>query len=599
MKDFIYKLFPFRDLIEVGDNFLTAFFVLIIVLIFLAYAIMLLAVTRRLKNKLKKVAKDFSEQEIQNDKQLGQVWKDYHESFIDLEGIPKTDEFAYDYFNEKNLLSANTNLKLVSSIPSILVGLGILGTFVGLTYGISSFQTSSTEAIKKSIETLLLGMGTAFVSSLWGMGLSITFTFLEKVQINSLHSKIHDLCYLLDRKFKISKDDERRLELANQKNLLLEYFLFKDENGNEVKPGNVFRDMFNESKKQSVALQSFSTDLANLIEAGFEKILNDPEKGVMRELQSLNTEISNLGDKLQDPATDMIEKMLDDLKKSLGDMVKDFNKTVSGSAKGELESLTKLLGEAGGSLNDFPGKLEIMTDNLNENFKGLQNIVKQISKDTLEQSKQSTDDMKKQVEDMSKILKTRVGDLQVGQEVLMTKQTENLQMSDNLLGTFKTSIERLNELSSQVNETVSSFGDIQGKLESAINGLSGTSENVLRTSEIMEEVQLKFSEQSNQFLEKNKSTLEEIQNSLTQAKDLQVEYSQKFEIIENGLQGVFQKISNGLEGYQEAVGVSMEKYLVRYSEALTTTAQSLSGAASKQEEILEELTEQLSKLKNR
>jgi methyl-accepting chemotaxis protein len=392
---------------------------------------------------------------------------------------------------------------------------------------------------------------------------------------------------------------------------LSEYFIFKDDSGNDIKPGNVFRDIFNENRKQSVALQSFSTDLANLIEAGFEKILSDPDK---KELQSLliqlkestdlmkiaiETEIQKLGDKLQDPATDMIEKMLSDLKSSMGDMVKDFNKSVSGSAKDEIENLTKLLGQAGGSLNDFPNKLEEMTDKLNENFKGLQDIVKEISKQTLEQSEDSTRKMKEQVEQTTLLLGNKIGDIQTGQEVLITKQTENLQVSESLLNSFNSSIERLNELSYQFNETVSSFSKAQGELNTASGQLKSITENVLSSSNSFKESQLKFAQHTNEFLKNNDSTIEEIQKSLKLARDLSTEYSSKFEIIEKGLQGIFKQIGTGLEDYRDTVGESIETFLGKYTEALTNTAKSLSGAASKQEEILQELGEQLSKLQNK
>lgn len=597
--EFLYKLFPYKSLFQFDGNTLTAWWVVVIVAIFLFYVFRLLNVTRRLRRKLESLSKNFSEDLIKKDVLFTQVWKDYQESFIEFNGGKKTDEFSYDYFNEKHLLSANTNLRLINSIPATLVGFGILGTFIGLTYGISNFQTGSTEEIKKSIEDLLSGMGTAFVSSIYGMLLSLVFTFFEKIQVNSLHNSIHSLCYNLDKRFKISKEDERTIELKRQERLLNEYFIFKDENGNDVKPGNVFRDIFSETRKQSVALQSFSTDLANLIEAGFEKILNDPDKGVMFELQSLKTEIVNLGSKLQDPASEMTQNVVKELETSMAKMIEEFKVSMSGSTKSELENLTTLLGQAGSSLTDFPSKLELMTDNLNQNFKGLQEVVQQISQQTLLQSEQSTEQMRKQVEEMSEILKDKVGDLQVGQEVLMTKQTENLQVSEKLLGSFNSSIERLNELSNQVNETVSSFSKVQGELNSASGQLKSITENVLSSSNSFKEAQLKFAQHSNEFLKNNASTIEEIQKSLKQAKELSTEYSSKFEIIEKGLQGIFQQINTGLVDYRDTVGESVESFLGKYTEALTNTAKSLSGAASKQEEILEELTEQLSKLQNR
>lgn len=593
--DFLYKLFPYNSLINIDENTLTAYWSLIILVIFFYFVIRLLLVTRRLRSRLQKHLNDFSEEGIRQDKLLSKVWKDYIESFIQFKDDKKTDEFSYDYFNEKNLLANNTNLKLINSVPATLVGLGILGTFIGLTYGISNFQTSSTEQIKNSIETLLSGMGTAFVSSIFGMSLSILFTFFEKAQIHSLHNSIHRICYYLDRKFRISKDDERQIQSDRQEVLLKNYFIYKDENGNEVKPGNVFRDIYNESRKQSEALHSFSTDLANVIEAGFEKILNDPDKGVVYELNELKAEIINLGSKLQDPASEMTQNVVKELESSMAKMVEEFKISMSGSTKTELENLTNLLGQAGNSLIDFPDKLGLMTDNLNDNFKGLQGIVQQISKQTLQQSEESTGQMRKQVEEMSEILKSKVGDLQVGQEVLLDKQSENLQISESLLNSFNTSIEKLNKLSNEVNGTMESFGNVQVELNSASSQLKIITDNVLSSSNSFKEAQLNFSQHSNEFLKNNAETIQEIQKSLSLAKELSNDYSQKFEVIEVGLQEIFGQIGIGLKDYRDTVGESMNSFLGKYTEALTNTAESLSGAASKQEDILEELTDQLSK----
>src|SRR5690606_11089476 len=159
--------------------------------------------------------------------------------------------------------------------------------------------------------------------------------------------------------------------------------------------------------------------------------------------------------------------------------------------------------------------------------------------------------------------------------------------------------ERLNELSNQVNETVSSFSKVQGELDSAAGQLKSITENVLSSSNSFKEAQLKFAQHSNEFLKNNASTIEEIQKSLKQAKELSTEYSSKFEIIEEGLQGIFQQINTGLEDYRNTVGESVESFLGKYTEALTNTAKSLADAANTQEEILVELTEQLCKLQNR
>ena len=449
--NFFYKLFPYKSIVNIDNNTLTIWWVIITIIIFLVGVVFLIRVVNKIRKGIFNSLKNFPENTNQiNDKVLAAVWEDYQDTFINYNGGRKTDEFSNDYFNEKNLISKKTNLKLLSSLPSILVGIGILGTFVGLTFGISNFKTTSTDLIKESIEVLLSGMGTAFISSIYGMLLSLVFTIIEKVQSSRLQSIIHEYCYKLDKQFKISKEDERKIQLIQQINTISDFFVHTDENNNQVKPANIFRDIYEESRKQSQALQSFSTDLSTKIEAGFETIMsNQIQKGVIPELQALKAEIENLGKKLQDPTTEMTQNIVKELQSALGNMIDEFKTAMSGSTKSELEHLTKLLSQAGSSLTDFPEKLQNMTDNLNRNFMGLQEVVRQIAQQTLNQSVQSTEQMKKQVEEMSEILKNKVGDLQIGQEVLMNKQSENIQISDKLLNTFNTSIDKMDSLSKE------------------------------------------------------------------------------------------------------------------------------------------------------
>ena len=108
--DFLYKLFPYKSLFQFDGNTLTAWWVVVIVAIFLFYVYRLLTVTRRLRRKLVALSEKFSEELIKKNALFTQVWKDYQESFIEFNGDKKTDEFSYVYFNEKHLLSANTNL---------------------------------------------------------------------------------------------------------------------------------------------------------------------------------------------------------------------------------------------------------------------------------------------------------------------------------------------------------------------------------------------------------------------------------------------------------------------------------------------------------
>lgn len=479
---------------------------------------------------------------------------------------------------------SKVNLNDLDLIPSMFTTIGILGTFGGIAYGLWFFNP---EDIEKSIPTLLQGLKTAFFASIAGIALSIIFS----KRISFVKNK-NEKGVLSNETIALNKLIEAIEELRID-------FSTTDDNGNTVRAGNVFRDIYKESSKQSNALQTFSSDLALTISAGFEEILNNPTEGVVAELKLVKAEIESLGKKLQDPATDMTQNIVKELQDSMGKMIEEFKTSMSGDTKNEMEHLAKMLGQAGGSLTDFPAKLQTMTDNLNENFKGLQTVINQISQQTLSQSEASTNAMKKQVEEMSEILKNKVGDLQSNQKNLLTEQSKNLEVSENLLHAFNTSIENMKGLSDGVSNGISQLNNAQEELAKVISTFKSISRDVNDSTNKFGESQASFSWYSNEFLKNNSNSIIEIQKSLVKAKEVSTDYANKFEVIERGLQEIFSKINIGLKDYQETVSGSLETYLSKYTDALTKTAESLAGASSKQEDILEELTEQLSKLNTR
>lgn len=488
--------------------------------------------------------------------------------------------WAFNYIS--NRTKENNNEHLFDFIPHLFPTLGILFTFLGIAIGLWNFNSND---IEKSIPELMNGLKTAFLVSIAGVALLVAFSVWTNIKKKELEQGV-----LSEETQAINKLIEAIKELRND-------LSSTDDNGNVIKAGNVLRDIYKESAKQSNALQTFSSDLALAVSAGFEQILNNPVEGVVAELKLVKAEIENLGNKLKDPATDMTQNIVKELQESMGKMIEEFKTSMSGDTKNEMERLAQLLGQAGGSLTDFPTKLQNMTDNLNQNFRGLQEVIQQISRQTLSQSEQSTNQMRIQVEEMSEILRSKVGDLQSGQQTLLIEQSKNLQVSENLLSAFNTSIENMNHLSLEVNQSINKLNQAHTELDKVIFTFRNVSQEINTSSSKFGESQVVFSRYSNEFLQNNFTTINEIQKSLGKAKEVSADYAQKFEIIERGLQDIFAKITTGLKDYQETVSGSLETYLGKYTDALTKTAESLAGASSKQEDILEELTEQLGKLR--
>lgn len=73
------------------------------------------------------------------------------------------------------------------TIPNVFTTIGILGTFVGIYFGLRTFDVNN---INESIPALLEGLKTAFTTSIWGIILSLFFGKISQVVLRSAELKL-------------------------------------------------------------------------------------------------------------------------------------------------------------------------------------------------------------------------------------------------------------------------------------------------------------------------------------------------------------------------------------------------------------------------
>ena len=81
--------------------------------------------------------------------------------------------FFYCCYRIKKAVKNNTfrqEKNIIEYMPSVLTTFGVLGTFIGITYGLLDFNTTNISA---SISVLLSGLKMAFLTSIVGMVCSI------------------------------------------------------------------------------------------------------------------------------------------------------------------------------------------------------------------------------------------------------------------------------------------------------------------------------------------------------------------------------------------------------------------------------------------
>lgn len=108
---------------------------------------------------------------------------------LDRRGLPTNVE---DYINDDTVTHGPGNATLAELIPNLLTSLGILGTFMGLSRGLSSLNFSDSAQLVEGIPNLLEGMRFAFGTSVAGISCSIVFNMLNRISQGSSYRAIDD-----------------------------------------------------------------------------------------------------------------------------------------------------------------------------------------------------------------------------------------------------------------------------------------------------------------------------------------------------------------------------------------------------------------------
>ena len=112
---------------------------------------------------------------------LSQAFGNYQEEIERLRTISdgRTICDVEDYIND-DLVDDSINKGLLSLVPGTMTGLGILGTFVGLSIGLQNFNTGTSAEIEESIAPLMEGIKVAFHTSIYGMVFSLVFNLVYR-----------------------------------------------------------------------------------------------------------------------------------------------------------------------------------------------------------------------------------------------------------------------------------------------------------------------------------------------------------------------------------------------------------------------------------
>ena len=262
---------------------------------------------------------------------------DRMDSFVDAmeknqEGIGDVE----DYINEDEI-DLHVHKKILEMAPDIFTSLGILGTFIGLVWGLKSFEPSSYETMTTSVSALVDGIKVAFLTSIYGIAFALIYSSGMKSVYSGMDAKLQGFLerfhlYVLP----AAESESRNLMLASQ-------------------------------KVQTKAMKQMAEQLTSQMAESFEKAINPTFQKMTESLETLTESVTKCQ---EDVVQDILRTFLREMNGSFKMQFTDFNEALVQLKEAQKENIdytTRLYQTMSNQLNtSYAKQSEAMKDLVNE-----------------------------------------------------------------------------------------------------------------------------------------------------------------------------------------------------------------------------------------
>ncbi len=259
---------------------------------------------------------------------LGRIWKEFDESLVthkSADGVYRLSNTldAAHFFNTTSLARGLTENRLLAAIPGFLTAIGVIGTFIGLQMGLSGIDlaTDDVDALKDGIRSMLNGAAVAFLTSVWGIGLSVLFNFYEKSLERLIRSDIRNLQNKLDFLYPRITAELSLVEIADSSREGSETML-----GLAEQIGHKMQEAMGQAG--DAISKGLKESLQDILSPALEKMATDAHTGSERALESmLNRFMEGFGRAGEDQRS-MMDETSREVRQAVGQLGNQMNQFI-------------------------------------------------------------------------------------------------------------------------------------------------------------------------------------------------------------------------------------------------------------------------------
>jgi len=653
-QDILLKLLPFTHKengivvftsnLSFGDWIVTIVEIILLLIFFISLLRLLFSYRKDIKNiqlleteitKLKKQGFSYYNDFLNNLKKntrIYHLWNEFDESLIKREDKIENSLDADYFFNEKSL-ATHVGTKFYSAIPGILLGVGLLGTFFALYVALVELNLEG-DNLKESIRHFIGMVGVKFTASVWGILLSVIFTFIEKFLEGKLLAKIKSLQDEIDKIFKRQTAEQNLYKIAN-------------ESEQQTRALNSLAETLTQkiSEQFNPIIAQMNNNLEQMpyhISAAIEESLKEPLKilgenaknAVQTQSENLGNLVNTFIDKLDSAAgeqTQNIQTLIARTTKELSQLLESIRVSNEEQIKLQQQRDIQLQEKFNQIMNNFNEQIEHMekvfetvntkaATNINEIYSKQQEAVKQQHEEISKQSSNIVSNMNTLLEKLvnqSQMQETKIVNLM---EEIQNYHKEFFKINQNFAKEMEESTKnilenielKVREVKGIIDNIAVNLVEIPAMLKTFTNstqelqnfGKSAEEASSVLTKVVneMKAIQSNLKDQlerSNEFTikmnEVASSTLDVMNSSKETTIELQNIYKNIIEENRENLDELGNAMSKWLAEFDQQVHATMQNSLNEVQSALANFANTLSNSIASMEDILETINEKLEK----
>ena len=589
-------------------------------------------------------------QKMENSDLIKGIWRKYQRTLISIpgkDGLEKYSTVESESYFSVTAFTEGMKGGLWSGLAGTFTGIGILGTFIGLTIGLAGVDTSSTGALSSSISGLLGGMSTAFVTSIFGIVSAIIFGVWHSQNMKRFGDAVSRFTDALDQVFirksveeiLLEELAESRAQRAAMEQLstdmaisicdhlpdVLDQLAEKMDSAMKGNLDTMLVGLSERQDKQTEQLMQISSNTRSLVSGGFDQLGDVLKKGVGQgaeelgnSLKNLSSDIASLAEGIRDildrstkASSEANQKTLD----ALNEAISKMNETMEGMANKQTEETDKNIQKMTALMEEMKTTMKDIFDEMAASAKEQRTEIGKIAKDNADQTKEnlgainaSVKELMAEIADQMQQMQSMMDTHEKHMQETLDQMRQAVSSSGNVVNaagktveaagkTVKVFVEAADDVSMKLKTAAEPLQKAAEPLQQAAasmdSGVQALAQSITKQQADAKSVAESMQKISGDYRESSlyvKSALEEARNSWTA-------YEDRFKGVSGELEKAFVQLDNGMQKYNNATNEGLKAKLKEFDETISMAVNTLANVTGDVNENIADLTDAIKRMR--